>query len=119
MPEPTTRKDLMQRAEVLAGKLAARSVGRNQVRTFLDALVHGNGGWHERRQEAQEIARLAPVSWLRRRSSGMPDQLQAIHQELSPLLDGRLAEDDVYFVLTWTARLIQVREARWLPPRNP
>ena len=114
MSEAASRKHLMERAEILAGKLTARGVGRNQVRTFLDSLARGAGDWQARRLEAQDIARLAPTSWMRRRSSATPDQLLAIRQELSPLLDGRLPEADVYFVLAWTARLLQVREARWL-----
>jgi hypothetical protein len=106
----------MERADLLAGKLAAREVDANRVRTLLHTLSRDAGDWTARRTRAQEIAALAPGSWLHLRSRSMRGQLEAVRQELAPLLDGRLAEADVYFVLAWTARLLKVREKGWPPP---
>ena len=100
---------LLAQADRLAAQLTGGQVSRAELRPVLNVLFLTPLPWEERLAQARDIVRELPGSWAAKRSKTAPVQYRTVRQVIEPLLKGSPGEEELRFLLGWTARQVHVR----------
>jgi|GEM_PF-4200426 len=103
---PAPRKaHLLEQAQQYAGELAAAEVGRNEWLRVLDIVEA-----HPKLEEARDLVQRLPGSWVSSRSRKGPKQWQQVARTFDSVVQHRLPDVELRFLLGWTARILLVKE---------
>lgn len=110
MVEAQRKHELLKRAESLSASLATGGVSRAELRPVLNALFLPAAPWAERLKQAQQLLEALPESWVSTRSGQSRPQLGRVRAAFRPVLKEGLSEEDLKFLLGWTARLVHIKD---------
>ena len=110
MLEPGRKQELLKRATKLTTGLAAGEVTRAELRPVLNVLFLPAMPWNDRLSQARQLLGALPESWVARRSGKTRPQYGRVRMALKSVLDEALSEEELRFLLGWTARLVHVQE---------
>lgn len=99
-----------EEAERLAERLVRVDLSRSEVSPVLNLLVHGNGDFGQRKEQARELLRRAPTSGLANRGGDMGARLLKLTKALDPVLARERPEAELRWILGWLQRLLFVRD---------
>jgi hypothetical protein len=103
------QRRLFLEAEALAGRLVAGGVTRTELRYLLNPLFLPPEPWPKRLATARRLLTALPSSWVGKRSNQTPARLFRLQEALRDVLREDAREDELRYLLGWTARLVHTR----------
>jgi hypothetical protein len=106
------KRELLAKAKDCAAELAGGEVTRSEWRHVAAAFFHAPCPPARRLAQARELIEALPSSWVRNRSNKTAKQLARVQLTLRRILGQKLSEEELRFLVGWTARLLYVRGKR-------
>ncbi len=110
MLTPQIQRRLFTRAQSLAERLIGGGVSRAELRCVLNPLFLPAEPWARRLDTARRLLEALPLSWVADRTKQTRSQLLRVREVVGELLRGNPDEQELRYLLGWTARLVHTRD---------